>query len=270
MSSLHVPSLASYFDEVIVVLYSLADGFEPSKPNSNTDESQEVQKVTKWQRTWGEIYRGVTFYKRSSKWQAAINVRGKGVYSTDGRCRQMIRSPIPESLGPVVMAGLPAGAQESGEAGAPGTQAAAPAYGQATRRSEQSQGQISPCGEEHAISASRNGNAGTDDQNMHGTALHSMAEQFTEDDNTALHGMAGQGADGDNTALHGMAEQFTEDDNTALHGMAEQFTEDDKTALHGMAGQGADGDNTALHGMAEQFTEDDNTALHGMAGQGED
>jgi len=32
----------------------------------------------------------------------------------------MIRSPIPESLGPVVMAGLPASAQESGEAGAPG------------------------------------------------------------------------------------------------------------------------------------------------------
>eukprot|EP00798_Chlamydomonas_sp_ICE-L_P001813 gene1813-33232_t len=34
-----VPSLASYLDEVIVVLYCLAEGFEPSKPNSNTDKS---------------------------------------------------------------------------------------------------------------------------------------------------------------------------------------------------------------------------------------
>eukprot|EP00798_Chlamydomonas_sp_ICE-L_P003162 gene3162-13175_t len=191
-------------------------------------------------------YRGVTFNKKSFKWQAVINSGGKGTfsheedaavafdnaaiilrglkaklnfgihnyiatdgsllidgginnkvqmtlnpnrgeqagepgqqgaYSVDGRSRpRRTWAPLPGSLDPGAVAGLPAGAQDAGEAGAPD--------GQATRESGESQGEDSPCGDEDAISASRNSNAGTEDVKTEGTAQHGMAWQGTDDDKT--------------------------------------------------------------------------------------
>eukprot|EP00798_Chlamydomonas_sp_ICE-L_P026784 gene26784-4370_t len=190
-------------------------------------------------------YRGVTFNKKSFKWQAVINSGGKGTFSheedaavafdnaaiilrglkaklnfgihdyiaTDGSLlvdgcinnkvqmtlnpsqgdqalpgQQGVNSivgrsrprrtwaPLPGSLAPGVVAGLPAGAQDAGEADAPD--------GQANRESGQSQGQDSPCGDEDENSASGNSNAGTDDEKTHGTAQHGMAGQGADDDKT--------------------------------------------------------------------------------------